>query len=131
MSDSWQCPGCNTYTSGNFCSSCGTAQPEEMKVPTIGESLDKGVFRIVFEPVEEEFDCEDEVNDAARHSCWNEDSTFDGYTVEKVRSTVTPETHPYICGACRDVVAEHTEGRCVDCNKQQWERREDTGGCEG
>jgi hypothetical protein len=94
------------------------------KPPYVGASLDKGIFRIVFAPVEAEFSCDDAAHDAARHSCWNNDSEFGDYKLEKVRSTVTQETHPYIC-ACGECVSPTTEGRCEYCGEVNWKKRED------
>ncbi len=133
MKGTYRCTLCSSFTSvyRSHCSSCGIPIPEDVRPPLIGESSDRGVFRITFTPVEREFDSEDEVRDEARHSCFGEDGEFEGYEIKKVRSTVTPETHPYICGACRNVVAEHAEGRCADCGKHNWERREGAGCCGG
>ena len=121
------CKNCDNHhlpSDAKFCPQCGTEYTREDKLPYIGECPEKGVFRITFAPVEGEFDHEDEANDAARHSHWNTDDEFGDYTLEKLRSTVTPETHPYICGECRDYVAEHTEGKCSGCGAKKWRKRQ-------
>ena len=124
MSTCSQC-GLTTHTRpANFCSSCGAAYSNEEKLPYMGASPTRGIYRITFPAQEEEFDHKDEVWDAIRHSTWNEDYPFEGTpTVEFIRSTVTPETHPFECGSCNIIVAETNTGRCTNCGEVRWERR--------
>lgn len=121
-----KCLRCGNRSDGktaNFCSQCGIKYPEESDLPFIGVHKERGIFRITFAPVEDEFDHQDGAEDAARHSGWNEDNEFKHYKVEFVRSTVTAETHPFICGSCGLMVVEHTEGKCENCGETNWIHR--------
>jgi len=120
-----RCEKCQTYYEGNFCNNCGEKTPEEEKIPFIGEHRDKGVYQVTFAPVENEFEDMDQVYSAARHSAWNEDSEFEEYDVKKIRSTVTRETHPYICNNCRQYVTDTLNGRCNSCGADEWVERTD------
>jgi len=92
------------------------------KLPYVGESADRGIYRVVFAPVEDEFYGPDAVEDAVRHSAWGEDREFGDYKIKKVRSTVPPEEYPYVC-ACGERVSKTTEGRCENCDEVQWTER--------
>ncbi len=118
-----KCGQNNRDDSANFCPSCGTAYPLDQKKPYVGVFKKRGNFRITFDPVVGEFDHEDEAIDAARHSSWNEDSEFGEYKVEILESTVTPDTHPYICGECGDYVTDNPSGKCSGCNSTNWVKR--------
>lgn len=128
------CKNCDKSTSdtgASFCSGCGTPYTEEEKFLYIGTQATRGIYRVTFPPQEGEFDHEDHVNDAIRHSAWNEDREFEGEPkVEFVRSTVTPETHPYECGVCKaddsgeNIVSVTNEGRCENCGEVNWLRRD-------
>ena len=118
-----ECPVCGHVSDGltaKFCSECGTKYLDGRTLPYIGASKHQGIFRITFAPVESEFTHEDAARDAARHSVWNEDHELRVHTIEFIRSTVTAETHPFICGECGGTVAEHTAGRCEYCGKNNW-----------
>lgn len=109
-----------------FCPFCGAEQPREPELPWTGDCPDKGIYRISFEPVFGEFSDSDAAGKAARHSAWGEDRSFDGVTVEKMRSTVGPETHPFVCANpnCYDgYVSETDQGRCRSCGGTEWKRR--------
>ncbi len=120
-----ECNKCNTIISkeDNFCRGCGTAIPKEQKIPLIGSYKEAGIYRITFSPVEDEFSGKEQVEDKARHSLWGEDREFEGFKVEKVRSTVTKKTHPYVCGTCNQYVSENTDGECSGCGGQNWKKR--------
>lgn len=89
----------------------------------VGEDIDKGVYRITFPPVEDEFNHLDSARDAARHSGWGEDQEFSDYTVEKVKSTVTPDLYPYVCGGCAGFVHTDNSGACEGCGSTDWKAR--------
>jgi hypothetical protein len=112
-----------------FCDQCGTAVSEEKplndNLPYVGKSVDRGVYRITFDPVEGEFDSEDAAHDAARHSCWNEDCEFEHAHVERAYSTVPAEEFPFICSNCEEYVSPTKEGKCGDCGAVAWVRREE------
>ena len=108
-----------------FCSQCGTRLSEQEEVPFVGESASRGIWRINFGSVEAEFENEDQVNDALKHSCWGEDHSFENVTTEFIRSTVPPKEFPFICGKCREYVASNPKGRCPGCGEVIWIAREE------
>lgn len=121
-----ECQVCHNNSDGltaKFCSQCGTKYPRKKDLPYIGTSKNKGIFQITFAPVEDEFADKDAAEDAARHSVWSKDRPLTAYTVECIRSTVTAETHPFICGECGRIVAERTTGKCENCGRTDWVRR--------
>ena len=95
----------------------------DKKPPFVGESIDRGIYRVTYAPVEAEFDHSDSAEDAACHACWNTDSELPIFEVEKVRSTVTKETHPWICGSCERYVTDNLHGRCGNCSETNWADR--------
>ena len=100
-----------------FCPHCGSPQEVEKQLPYVGERIDKAVYRLTFAPVEGEFDNEDSAWEAVRHSSWDKDREFGECTVDCMRSLVSPETHPLICGSCGRVVSNTAEGRCMGCGE--------------
>jgi hypothetical protein len=123
----------------NFCVQCGTALDLFKPLPYSGEADTRGVYRITI-IVEREFRNKDHAEEAAGKSCLGEDGgrfwDIPGKIIksELVRSTVPPETHPYICGYCRDEspdayqrehppVTNNIETRCCDCGNTAWEPR--------
>jgi predicted amidophosphoribosyltransferase len=119
-----KCKGCGHLNEegAKFCNNCGKPLVSE-KPPYIGESINSGIYRITFDPVEGEFSGKDAAESAAGHSCWNTDSEFDKFKVAFVKSTVPVEEYPYVCSDCGKVVASHTNGRCGDCGSENWEKR--------
>jgi hypothetical protein len=108
-------------------------------LPYVGESPFKGVYRIAI-ILEREFSSKEYAEECAQKSTLGEeecrfiDCDSSTVNVEFVRSTVTPETHPYICRYCRDESDNHydsanppvshtTEGRCEYCDQQDWTKR--------
>ncbi|HSI21358.1 MAG TPA: zinc-ribbon domain-containing protein [Verrucomicrobiae bacterium] len=120
------CENCRTQAedTASFCSRCGQQLPHEPELPFVGVRDDTGIYRITYAPVEEEFQGKDAAEDAARHSAWNNDTSFEEYTVELVRSTVTVETHPFVCGTCSDYVSPTDKGKCNQCGEINWVKRE-------
>ena len=121
-----KCSNCGNETYSQnavFCEKCGDRYPEEIKY--IGENRNKGIYRITFDPVEDEFDDEYGACDAARHSCWGTDSEFEDYTVEKVKSLVTRGSYPLICNNCRQYVSDENSGCCGNCGANDWVERND------
>jgi len=129
-----ECSNCNSHSGvgSKFCNKCGTPFSTEQELPYVGVSKTRGIFRVTFAPQEREFNNEDAVADAVRHSYWNQDTEFKGVeTIEFVRSTVTPETHPFECATClndegNETVSESEGGRCENCGEVNWQRREVT-----
>lgn len=130
-----------------FCAQCGGEMEQHQPLPYTSEGPKKGIYRITI-VVEREFRNDDHAEECAHKSTLGEeecyfrdmtpDSRIDGAVpvkLEFVRSTVTPETHPYVCRFCRDEsTSEHdrsnppvsatTEGRCEWCDNQDWTLRE-------
>lgn len=123
------CQSCllGTVESARFCPACGERFPAETLLPYIGVASECGIYRVTFPPQEREFQHEDAARDAARHASWNNDGEFEGrFTVEFVRSTATPKTHPYECSNCKPpnmMVSQSNEGRCALCGGAEWIRR--------
>ena len=120
-----KCPNCGNRGDSHhkFCSECGHEFEIIGKPKYVGKYVDEGIYRITFVPVEIECSSKDSAEDVARHSAWGEDREFEGFQVEKVRSTCTKETHPYICGGCQNVVTDDMSGICSECGQQKWLKR--------
>jgi predicted amidophosphoribosyltransferase len=121
-----ECPSCKNQIAWNdkFCAQCGTQlqKPKETdeELPYVGESVNRAVFRITFEPVEATFDSEDGAIEAAEDSMWGEDREFDDYTIKRIRSEVPPSEFPFICSVCKNYVSTTDKGRCGDCGAVAW-----------
>ena len=122
------CPRCDrNQDSGKHCAYCGSYLQEKKNCPYIGKNIDAALFRITIPPFEEEYMSEDGIWEDARHSCWGDGGVLPTEpTFERLKSTVGPKEYPYICGHCKEYVAEHAEGRCNGCGKQEWIKREET-----
>ena len=119
-----KCGESNRDDSANFCPKCGTAYPPEEKLPHIGEYKDTGIYRITFSPVESEFADVESAEEEARHSGWGRDGeSFDNFKVKFLKSTVTTETHPYICGECGEYMTKDINGKCNGCDSTNWIKR--------
>ncbi len=126
------CSNCakeSTDMDANFCSNCGTAYPQEQKIPLVGQPLSRGIFNITYPVIEEEFDNMDLAYDIASQGTWDGDSNFFEQTEEPpnvvfVRTTVGIETHPYICAKCHYFVTNDITGKCNGCGEQNWVERE-------
>lgn len=111
-----KCPECNLKTRGsgiNFCSRCGHQFSNTKKGISIGDSTSKGVYRKKYTLIKE-FDSR---NDAYSLEEFLE---YDHIEVKLVRSTVTKNSHPYICGFCYRSVTKFTKGNCRICNSRKW-----------
>lgn len=123
-----QCKKCDHFqSSGKHCQECGTEFPVEEHLPYIGKYKDAALFRITIPPFEEEYAHEEAIWNDARHSCWGDGGELPTTpTFERLKSTVEPKEYPYICGHCKEYVAEHIKGRCSGCGKQEWVKRKET-----
>jgi len=114
-----------TNTEAKFCGNCGAELTAEARLPHIGKSRESGMFRITFPPVEVEADHRDAAEEIARRSAFGEDGEFPSYDIHFVHSTVTRDTHPFICNNCRNMVTEDDNGKCEDCGANNWVKRTD------
>ena len=72
------CKNSSADSQASFCSRCGAQYLQEEKLPYLGESKTRGIYRVTFPPQEGEFDHLDAAQDAIRHSAWGEDREFVG-----------------------------------------------------
>jgi len=117
------CPMCDrNQNTGKHCQECGCALMLEKPLPYIGIGIDIARYRVTC-IIEKEFRNVDHVQEAIRHSAFDEDGQFDDARIEKLESIATIEKYPYICGNCQNTVSEHTKGLCQGCGKQEWTER--------
>lgn len=120
-----KCENCgHTAQDGaNFCNNCGERLPSAEEGPSlIGEDIGRGFYRIVYNPIEDEFRNKNAAEDAAAHYGYDD---LNGFKVELVRGTVPSDEYPFVCNTCRKVVSESKEGRCYYCRAQNWVERSD------
>ena len=141
IEDYKQCRKCNHRgrLDESFCGKCGGELQLFKPLPYSGEDDTRGIYRVTI-VVEREFRNQDHAEEAAGKSELGEDEgrfyDIPGRIIktELVRSTVTPETHPYVCGYCRDEgetryyrehppITDNPETRCNGCSKTAWEPR--------
>lgn len=131
-----RCSGCDKLATqeDKFCNLCGKPIQHIQRLPYVGASPDKGVYRITL-VAEDEFRSKVHAEEVAgRSTLYEGDGKIISRKIEFVRTTVGPDTHPFVCSHCRDQgdrymrqhppVSHTDQGRCEYCSQQSWERRE-------
>ena len=117
-----KCGNDSSESGAKFCSKCGTPYSPKSSLPYIGTPKSQGIYSITFSAIEGEFyDREEAIAAAENAEC--DGKPFKNYSVQLVSSAVPPETHPFVCDSCKEMVAETVEGKCENCDAVTWIKR--------